>query len=192
DFLTFSEWKLTKELQVFMKYKNENKEDVITALDEFGREVKRIFSRNQSNYRIQFDYDVTRTFRVRSRLEYVFVDYSNFKTSEKGILLLSDFRIKPIENLILDWRFIVFHTDSYDSRIYEYENDLDGVVSNPGLYGRGRRWYLLLKYKPFSYLQLSAKYSETFLDGVKSIGSGYDEIPGDFKNRFSLQLEIEF
>jgi helix-hairpin-helix protein len=192
DFLFYTEWKLSHELSLYTRYKNENKENVITIPDEFGHGVDRIFARAQNNYRLQFDYDISKTFRVRSRFEYSFVDNAGFKTSEKGIMFFSDFRVKPFTGFLVDGRFIIFQTDSYDSRIYEYENEVDGVIYNPALYGKGRRWYLIIKYEPLDYLQLSAKYSETYFDGVKSIGSGNDEVIGDFKNRFAIQLDLEF
>ena len=107
-------------------------------------------------------------------------------------MFYSDFRFNPIEKLSIDGRVIFFQTDSYDSRIYEYESELEGVVSNQGLYGKGRRWYVLLKYKPLQFLSLSGKYAETYYDGAKSIGTGNDEVIGDFKNRLSLQLDIKF
>lgn len=192
DFLLNAEWKFAGKLKLITKYKNENKEDVIKTLDQFGRDVKRIYTRSQSNYRAQVDYEISNMIRVKSRFEYVFVSYDSYQTSQKGILFYTDVKIKPLKSVIIDGRYIVFQTDSYDSRIYEYESELDGVISNQGLYGKGRRWYLLVKYKPFEFLHFSAKYSETYLDGVKSIGSGNDEINNDIKNKFAIQLEFKY
>jgi hypothetical protein len=192
DFLLYTEWNLSRNLRLITRYKNESKEDVVDVLNQFGLEEEKIYPRQQTNYRIQLDYDIFKTFRVRSRFEYVFVNYESYLPSQKGILFFSDFRVEPLRNLLLDGRFIIYQTDSYDSRIYEFENEITGVVSNQGLYGKGRRWYLLLKYKPYNFLELSAKYAETVYEGAKSVGSGNDEITGDTKNRFSFQLEIKF
>ncbi|MEO8512072.1 MAG: helix-hairpin-helix domain-containing protein [Ignavibacteria bacterium] len=192
DFMTYTQWNLNRNLTLYTKYKNETKEDVTTVKNINGLDEDKIYDRGQQNYRIQFDYDIFKTFRVRSRFEYVFVDYSGYLTSQKGLMFFSDFRVAPFRDIAIDGRFIIFQTDSYDSRVYEYENELNGVVSNQGLYGKGRRWYLMLKYKPYKFLELSAKYAETIIDGAKSTGSGNDEIMGDLKNRFSLQLDIKF
>lgn len=192
DFLLHTQWNINRNLTLFTKYKNETKEDVTKVKNQFGLEEEKIYNRNQANYRLQFDYDIFKTFRVRSRFEYVFVDYAGYLTSQKGVLFFSDFKASPFKNFVLDGRFIVFQTDSFDSRIYEYENEINGVVSNQGLYGKGRRWYLVLKYKPYKFLELSAKYAETIIEGAKSTGSGNDEVQGDLKNRFSLQLELKF
>ncbi len=192
DFLANAEWKAAKGLLLNLKYKNENKEESRTIMDVFDRSVKKIDNRNQLNIRAGFIYQASAGFRFRSRFEFVNVDYETFGGDNKGHLFYSDIRIIPVPGLVVDTRFIFFNTDSYDSRIYEFENDIQGVMSNLPLYGKGRRWYLLIKYKPISFVNLSAKYSETFLSGVKSIGSGNDRISGDVNNRLSLGFEAGF
>lgn len=192
DFLTNIEWRAAKGFVFNLKYKNENKEETQTAADEYGRDVRRIDNRNQLNVRTGFIYQVTDKFRFRSRYEYVNVSYKNFGVNNKGYLFFSDIRIIPIKGFVFDTRFIFFDTDDYDSRIYEFENDIQGVMSNVALYGKGRRWYLLVKYKPFPFASISVKYAETYFDGVKSIGSGNDKIDGDLNNRLSIGVEVGF
>ncbi|MBK8549734.1 MAG: helix-hairpin-helix domain-containing protein [Ignavibacteria bacterium] len=192
DFLANIEWRAAKGFVFNFKYKNENKEETQTAADESGRAVRRIDNRNQLNVRTGFIYQVTDKFRFRSRYEYVNVGYKNFGVNNKGYLFFSDIRIIPVKGLVFDTRFIFFNTDDYDSRIYEFENDIQGVMSNVALYGEGRRWYLLMKYKPIPFGAISLKYAETYFDGVKSIGSGNDEIEGDVNNRLSMGIEVGF
>lgn len=192
DFLTSVEWRAAKGLILNLKYKNENKDDTRILTDSFGRNVKKIDNRNQLNARLGLTYQITDRFRVRSRFEYVNVDYEKFGGDNKGMLFFSDVRIIPVKGLVLDVRYIVFDTDDYDSRIYEFENDIKGVLSNAALYGKGRRWYMVLKYKPLPYFELSGKYAETYFDGVKTIGSGNDKINNDINNRFALGLELLF
>jgi hypothetical protein len=86
----------------------------------------------------------------------------------------------------------MFETDSYDSRIYEYEDDLPHAFSNPPLYGRGVRWYLILRYEIFSKVSLATKYSQTIKEGVTTIGSGLDEIEGNTQSLLSMQLDVRF
>ncbi len=192
DFLTYIEWRAAKGLLINLKYKNENKEEARTVKDDFNRDIKRIDVRDQMNVRFGFIYQVTERFRVRSRFEYVFIDYEEFGGDNKGYLFFSDIRVIPVTGLVLDTRIIFFDTDDYDSRIYEFESDITGVMSNIPLYDKGRRWYLLLKYKPFPFIEIDAKYAETYIDGVKSIGSGNDKIKGDVNNRLSVGAAVGF
>ena len=192
DFLLTSEYKVSKGFAVYLKYRSKNKEESRTITDEFNRSVKTIDNRNQMNFRIGFDYDITSGVRVRSRYEYVMVKYDNYGGNNKGYMFYSDIRAAITKTISACTRFIVFQTEDYDSRVYEYEDDLKGVMSNIGLYGNGTRWYLALIYKPYTFAQLSAKYSATYYDGVNSIGSGNDLIEGDLNNRFNIGVEINF
>jgi hypothetical protein len=76
--------------------------------------------------------------------------------------------------------------------MYEYEDDLPSASSNPALYGRGLRWYLILQYNIFFKVDIGAKYSQTIKDGVTSIGSGLDEIEGHTQSLLTMQLNVRF
>jgi len=191
DFLTNLDWNIFKNFKLSVKYKDENKEDVVSVQDEFNRTVKKIVSRNQLNFRLGFEYLIN-NIRLRSRYEYVFVNYSQYSPANKGYLFFTDINFKLFKGLTLSSRLIFFETDAYDSRIYEYEEDIKGIMSNIGLYGKGRRWYFLIKYKPFNFLEGSFKYSETYFDGVRTIGSGNDMIFNDINNRLNFSLEVLF
>jgi competence ComEA-like helix-hairpin-helix protein len=192
DMLLQTELKPLKGIEVTLRYKRETKETTESALDEFQREVKRLTNRTQQNARLQISYAVSPELRLRGRVEYVDVTYDQFTTNGSGILLYQEIRFKPTSNLTIDGRIVFFDTDSYDARIYEFENDVRGVLYNVGLSGKGRRIYLIVRYSVFRYLELSAKYAQTFYDGVKTIGSGEDEIKGNVASRLALQLEVKF
>ena len=192
DFLVYSEWKAGKQIAFNFKCKYQNMEGTRTVLDESKRNIKVLDNRNQSNIRLGFVYQFSNGFRLRSRFEYVYVDYKDFGGDNKGFLFYSDARFVPIPKLILDARIIYFQTDDYDSRIYEYEDDIKGVMSNVGLYGKGTRLYLLAGYNVFNSLVLQAKYAVTYMDGVKSIGSGNDLVNGDINNKLNFGLELKF
>jgi hypothetical protein len=76
--------------------------------------------------------------------------------------------------------------------MYEYEDDLPRSSSDPALYGRGLRWYLIFRYTIFFKVDIGAKYSQTIKDGVTSIGSGLDEIKGNTQSLLSMQLDVRF
>ena len=89
-------------------------------------------------------------------------------------------------------RVILFDTKSYNTRLYEFENDLRGVMTNLPMFGEGFRWYILLNYEIIKNLKLYLKYSETFKPNLKSISSGNSEITGNVDNRISFQLDYSF
>ena len=192
DFLTNVSWVVNRDLTLNVRYKNENKEGTTTITDEFGRSIKQVENRNQLNFRIGFDYDISDRFRVRSRYDYVFVKYELFGGNNKGNMFFTDLRFIPAKGITISTRFIFFETDSYDSRLYEYEDDIRGVMSNLGVYGKGRRWYTMIKYRPYGFVEISGKYAETYMDGANTIGTGNDLIHSDINNKLNLGMEIFF
>jgi hypothetical protein len=192
DFLFNADWKFDRNILINFRYKNENKEETQTVTDEFGRDTKKIVNRNQMNFRIGFDYKLSDKINIRSRYDYVFVGYDLYGGNNKGSMFYTDFKFAPSHVFTVATRFIFFQTDDYDSRIYEYEDDIRGVMSNTSIYGKGSRWYIMFNYKPFRSLEFYGKYAETYLDGVKSIGTGNDLIQGDINNRLNLGMEIFF
>ena len=192
DFLLYSEWKAQKNLDLNLKFRNQNQEETRTITDIYNRNLKVIDSRNQLNLRLGFAYSVTENFRLRSRLEYIFVKYKYYGGDNKGFTVYTDLRFVPVPKLTFDIKLIYFQTDDYDSRIYAYEDDIRGVMSNFALYGKGSRWYILARYVLLNSLDLQVKYSETNLEGVKSIGSGNDLINGNLNNKLNLGMELRF
>ncbi|MFY9115518.1 MAG: hypothetical protein WBK97_03870 [Bacteroidales bacterium] len=59
------------------------------------------------------------------------------------------------------FRFSVFHTNSWESRLYVYERDVLYGFSIPALYGTGIRSYLNIKYTPVKFMELWFKMACT-------------------------------
>ena len=63
----------------------------------------------------------------------------------------------------LTFRYALYGSDDYYSRISIYENDVLGAFSIPSLYGYGSRVYLLGKLKLFNCLSLYARVGLSLL-----------------------------
>ena len=130
--------------------------------------------------------------KFRTRLEYIFIKYAVQENQESGFLTFQDVQYKPYNNLTVYSRIIFFQTDSFNSRIYEFENDLRGVMTNIPLFGKGMKWYLVVKYSFLNIFTLSLKYSELFEPEENYLGSGLSEINGNIDNRISFQLDLKY
>lgn len=147
--------------------------------------------RIQTNYRFAFKARITRQFAMVQRFEVVNVAYDPSGYSEKGFLAFIEGILKWKElDVDMKSRVVFFDTDSFDSRLYQYESDVAGNFSNPPLYGNGVRWYIILGYEFFDKFRFSVKYSETKKLHEHVLGSGDDEIPGNLDNYISLQLDF--
>jgi hypothetical protein len=157
------------------------------------------YLRNRYSYRYRFEFQYQPSFRMRlrSRLESVRIHYPPIRSDiavpsvrESGFLIYQDFWFRPFSNMTILARWISFDTDSYDSRIYEFEGDLPGVMNIRPLYGKGHRWYVLIRWRPFRNFSLGCKFSATHHYGVTSWGSGYDRFEGDTQEIISIQADI--
>lgn len=132
-------------------------------------------------------YEPAKNLRLQQRADLVFFDLG--KTHQNGYAFHQSVKYDIKTKAVLYARVVFFQTDSYDTRIYAYEYDLPGVVSNSALYGKGIRWFVMVNYKVLGDLVLSAKYSETYKPDEKSLGTGWDKITGNLDNRISIQIE---
>ncbi len=192
DFLALAECQLTDVYKIAFRFKRKESPSAVDAYDLYDRMMKQIIPRIQENYRLTSDLISSTSVRLSNRIEWVKTAYAGMKNSEQGVLLSQTIKCSLFRSLGLRARIAVFETDSYDSRMYEYEDDLPRASSNPALYGRGIRWYLVLRYNIFLKVDIEAKYSQTIKDGVTSVGSGLDEIEGHTQSLLSMQLEVRF
>lgn len=172
-----------KQLDVLFQTRNKIKQQInIRQTDD---------ERNQTNYRLGYKYKLDRNFTIAQRFEIVNVSYYPSKYFEKGYLTFLEGAYKNNAfRFNIKSRFVFFDTQSYDSRLYQYESDVAGNFSNPPMYGKGMRWYLIGGYEIFNNLLLSVKYSETKKLNEVVLGSGNDEIQGNLDNYLVIQLDF--
>ncbi|MCX7797441.1 MAG: helix-hairpin-helix domain-containing protein [Melioribacter sp.] len=184
EFLIFYYHKIFKNTELRIKYKKEKKEQETVV-----NNINVLYPRTIENIRLEIQNNLTNKLKLKTRIEYISTKF--YQQNEKGLMIFEDINYNPIKTLKIFTRVIFFKTDSYYSRIYQYENDLPGLVTIPFVYGEGMRWYILFKYQTNFGLILSIKYSELFKPTEKIIGSGYNEIKGNLNNDISFQVDYQ-
>lgn len=124
-------------------------------------------------------YSVHDNLILGTRIDYKVSD----PAGSRGILLFNDaiYTFKPVP--ITFWmRYCIFNTDSWDSRIYTYENDLLYSFSIPALSGEGSRSYIMLKWEISDYAEIRLKYIASSLHESRYAIKTTDEI------RFQLKV----
>lgn len=187
EFLFDIRSKPVQRMETIFRFKYENKE-----VTEKIENLESLITRIKYSIRGEVVYTISNKLRLKTRVEVNRFEIADIKLNEKGMMIFQDVKISPLQNLDLDGRIFFYQTDSFNSAIYSYENDLTGILSSTALYGKGVRWYLLIKFKPIKIISLSAKYSETFKPLEKSLSSGFSEINNNLDNRISFQAEINF
>jgi hypothetical protein len=104
-------------------------------------------------------------------------------------MMYADASYKPFGKPIsLNMRLLYYETDSYDSRIYTYENDVLYSFSIPAFYGKGFRYYLNLNYDVSKKITTWFRLAQTVYSNQTIIGSGLDEIQGNKKTEVKFQV----
>jgi hypothetical protein len=146
----------------------------------------------QNNYRLNLSYKVLESFTLKSRLEYVTINRKS-NAAEDGWIFTQDFLFKP-KNLPFDLtlRYALFDTDSYDTRIYTFENNALYVFSIPAYYYQGSRAYALIRFSFLRHCDLWIRYGTYLYSNKKVISSGPEEIKGSKKSDITVQLRVSF
>jgi competence ComEA-like helix-hairpin-helix protein len=186
EFLVDYSNKFIKNFETRFRFKYENKETALTKnnITILGNRIKQIS-------RIELIYRLNKKVRLKGRFQYDNINFDG-NYNEEGFLIFQDLQFRPSPIFSFYTRIAFYKTDSFNSAVYEYENDLAGILLNTALFGEGIRWYAVFRFKPVSLITISCKYSETYKPGEKSLGSGLSEINGDLDNRISLQVDINY
>ena len=150
-----------------------------------------IVSLSKTNYRLALSWQLNRTITLEHRSE--LVQYHKTLVRDYGFMIYQDVAIHPSgKKLSGAARIAYFNTDSYNSRVYAYEDDVL-YSAGFGMYnGKGFRSYLNIRYKMLRNLDLWARYAIFIYRDVKTVGSGLDLIQGNKKNELKFQLRYQF
>jgi hypothetical protein len=116
-----------------------------------------------------------------TRIDFKFVEPG----SSKGMLMLQDinYRFGSVP-LSLFFRYCIFNTSSWESRLYTWENDLLYSFSIPVLSGEGSRSYIVAGWKIWDDAELRVKYGITTLTENINLQENTEEIRLQFRLRF--------
>ncbi len=184
DVFMQADFRLSRKVQLYLRYKNEEKEQKFRIEEKYEDRPEQF-----RKSRVHFQYNPAETFTLKTRLEHVF--YKGMET-ENGWMVFQDVQYSPVKIPVnLAARLAYFNTESYNSRIYAYENDLLYTFAVPAFFGKGFRTYLNLKYKISEKAEIWFKLANTLQSGAESISSGYNEIAGNQKTEVKFQLRLK-
>ncbi|MBT5858588.1 MAG: helix-hairpin-helix domain-containing protein [Flavobacteriales bacterium] len=188
DYFIQSDYKINRNTKLYFRYKTERKEENFNIEDlntpEIGINKKEVFRFNST-------FKEGESWNFKNRIEYCRV--KNIEGNENGFMIYQDVKYKPLFSKVsFSTRLTIFNTESYNSRIYAYESDVLYGYSIPSFYGKGRKFYVVLKFNILKDTDLWIKYSETIYNDRDVIRSGWDEIEGNRLTEIKLQLQYKF
>lgn len=189
DALVQVNYKPNKRIEMYARYKQEIKE--ITVNDD-SEVIDPTVEREKRSYRFHISYRLLDYVTFKNRVEFSSYKVGNAATTE-GMMIYQDVSYKPMRKpYALTLRYALFETDDYNNRIYTYENDVLYAYSIPAYFGKGSRYYLVMKYRLSRHLTAYGRISQFYYLNQSVIGSGLSEIQGNKKTEVKLQLRYVF
>lgn len=193
DYVAQVNYTSSKKTDMYFRIRQRNKQknsaDTDAAIDY-------IVPMNQTNYRFHISYSILPSVKLKNRVEWIDykLDPARAGQIEKGYLLYQDAVFnKTGKPLSVTLRYALFQTDTYNSRLYAYENDMMSSYSIPAYYNRGSRFYILLDYNLTRNIEVWIRYSQTFYDDQHIISEGaLTEIRGSTKSEIKAQVRFKF
>jgi DNA uptake protein ComE-like DNA-binding protein len=183
-------YKPSKKMEMYIRIREKSKQEN-TAVD-LSEGIDYLVYEKQTNYRFHYSYKISESFKIKGRAELVNYDKEE-SPFETGYLLYQDIVFKPKSNpFSFAFRYGIFDTESYNSRIYAYENDVLYMFSIPAYYNRGTRTYLTVRYKVMRGIDVWLRYGITYYDNVDVISAGLEEIQGNHKQEIKAQVRFKF
>ncbi len=189
DYLVQLTYKPNKQLEIYSRYRSEAK---AINFNPSQLALSAVIAQPRQSWRTQFTFKLNADITLRNRVELL---WFNKKSSqpEQGFLTYFDFLYKP---LLSSWsgnlRLQYFETDSYNSRLYAFENDVLYSYAIPVFYDKGLRYYVNANYDVNKKISVWIKWSQTVYKNKTLVGSGLDEIKGNKKTEIKLQAIYKF
>jgi hypothetical protein len=187
EWLSQLSWAPDKKTIIYIRFKQQDKQENLN-----GNPIDALSTSRQRNLRLNASYKISPSFSMQSRVEFNYIKKETLPL-DNGTVFFQDIKYNRLGSPVsIALRYATFDTDDYDTRIYAFENDIPGVFSIPSYYYKGKRAYIMFRYKLMRGIDVWARYGVTVYDNIDVIGSGLDEINGNHKSDLKLQLRLEF
>jgi hypothetical protein len=139
--------------------------------------------------RLNYQYGSEKGIQVRSRLQGSHYSFGN--NTSVGYAVIQDLGYK------LSWGYLkagvsYFQTEDYSTRQHAYEPDVLYYFSIPSFYGRGMRYFVLIKIKPAKRIDCWLKGGRYHFFDQDVVGNGLEEIAGNKKTEIRCQFRFKF
>lgn len=189
DYMTQLTYKPNKKLEMYVKYRYEKKAE--NSGDELA-EIDYPEDLTKQSFRYNLSCQISPSVTLKNRVEFLIYQKGS-APAENGYLVYQDIRYKhPKLPVSFSARYALFQTDSYDARLYAYENDVLYAYSIPAYYYKGTRFYIMAKVKLQRHLDFWIRYSITNYSNQTVVSSGLTEIQGNHKSEIKAQLRLKF
>lgn len=187
DYLVNMEYRPTRTIEGSFRFRRKNKP--LNARE--AEAIRTLENVTRTQYRLHLAYPITETLSFRNRLE--LIRHTHGDTRQTGFMMYHDILYRSLGSpFAVTFRYALFDTGGFDSRIYAYEHDVLYAFSFPFMADKGLRTYLLIRYRVTRRIDLYARLARTTYTNRDSSGSGLDQIDGNTRTELKTQLRWRF
>ena len=181
------DYKPSRSSQYYIRYRKRTRQRDLSSSDAI---TEALIDNSRSQFRINAQFGGRSGWRFQSRVEWSIFDGSNGR--DNGFLIFQDVKYSRFGfPLSFSTRFALFSTDSYDARIYAYENDVLYFFSVPAYNGLATRFYFNTKVNLTRNLDLWLRYARTDYLDREMVSTGLNESLGNTRSDFRVQLRLK-
>ncbi len=188
EFLVKALYSIKRKLDFYVQYRFEQKQINSSALGKIDYPVET----EQHRLRFHLAYKISKEWEIRDRVEWSLFNHPE-RDQAKGFMMYQDILYKPIaKKLSFNARYAIFDINSFDARIYAYENDLLYEFYIPFFQNRGTRFYINTRYRLTRSMTIEGRIGTVSYDNIDVISSGNNEINGNTMTEAKMQIKLKF
>lgn len=180
-----------RNLEISFRFRQKTRQiNVSTA--ENTEPIRFIEDERRTYYRFHLGYRLSKAWSLRSRVEHSRYQRGD-RDVEQGFMVYQDIIFKPLSFPVsFSGRLAYFDTETYNARIFAYENDVLYAFSFPSYYYRGMRAYLNIRYDITRNISVWFRISNLYYHDRDFIGSGLERIDGRHRTDVKAQVRFRF
>ena len=188
DYLLQLNYTTARNVDMYLRFRFKSKEENFADEYDYTSKLAKV---ERNEFRFFISYRIFDFLILKNRLDFVLYN-KEFEDSENGYMLYQDILYRPARfPLEITFRYALFDTDGFDSRIYTYENDVLYAFTVPAYFDSGQRVYLMLRWRALKQLDVWLRLARSTYSHRQTVGSGTDEIDGNKKTEVKVQLMLK-
>jgi hypothetical protein len=173
---------------MYFRFRQKTKQYTYTESDAFMKPLENV---RKTSYRFHIEYAIGSNVMMKDRAEFL-LNRGSEGYRGAGYLLLHDINWNTLSGKMrIYFRYALFDTDSYDERMYAYENDVLYAFSVPAYYYKGSKCVMMARYQVGEILNIWVRLSQAWFANRQTLGSGPDLIDGNQKTELKVQLQLK-
>lgn len=189
EFITQLSYRKSRNFTAYVRYRKQERQ---VNDNQSEHVIYPLTNESRTNYRLNVSMKITDYLSLRNRVEVT--EYTKGSTeSEFGFLAYQDVVFKPkSKSYSFTARYALFDAESFNARIYAYENDVLYYFYIPAYYRVGSRFYLTARYKYRKKFDFWIRYGVWNYRNEETLLSGLEEIQGNVRSDLKVVFRYLF